>query len=92
MASFEKERVAELFGLRVKDIFFSRHLEDTRSSRIRSGKNSVSFFIQTSWIKNIPYVHSHPRLAFLLGINYYYCYNYYYYYYSLFINYNIYIY
>mmetsp|Transcript_23709 Transcript_23709/g.24323 ORF Transcript_23709/g.24323 Transcript_23709/m.24323 type:complete len:656 (-) Transcript_23709:168-2135(-) len=67
MASFEKERVAELFGLRVKDIFFSRHLEDTRSSRIRSGKNSVSFFIQTSWIKNIPYVHSHPRLAFLLG-------------------------
>lgn len=67
MATFEKERVAELFGLKVKDIFFAQHLEDTRASRIRAGKNSVSFFIQTSWIKNIPYVHSHPRLAFLLG-------------------------
>lgn len=78
MASFEKERVAELFGLRVKDIFFSRHLEDTRSSRIRAGKSSVSFFIQTSWIKNIPYVHSHPGLAYLIGIFFQISFNYHY--------------
>ena len=68
MANYEKERVADLLGLKPKDIFLNRHLDDTRSSRVRSGENSTSFFIQTSWIKNIPYVHSHPGIAYLVGM------------------------
>ena len=65
----EKELVSKLLGISKNEIILSGVLPETRSSRMRSGADSVSFFVQTMWIKNIPLVHTHGEFASRFGMD-----------------------
>ena len=68
LTSTEKEHVARLLGIPNKNIIVSSaNLTNDRSSRVRAGVDSVSFFISTIYVKNVPLVHSHPKIVQLLG-------------------------
>lgn len=72
MSSTERNRVALLLKLPPRDLVLTTHLSESRPSRVRLGKDnegneSLSFFIQSLFVKNVPYVHSHSTLARFLG-------------------------